>query len=160
MISSAVGTVDPPSIGALPSPIQPPECRYHVEASTPAGRLFFVFHSQLFFSCLKRHRDFCRICALVFFQFYQHSGARAFAYLCPDGLWDVMTGVEAVELALAAHGRAPSSTGRAPSWADALANGVEGENAEADPANALMKEAVKRGTADNVTAVVVVLPWD
>lgn len=71
-----------------------------------------------------------------------------------------MTGVEAVEIALAAHSRAPSSTGRAPSWADALTNGVAGENAEADPANALIKEAVKRGTADNVTAIVVVLPWD
>lgn len=71
-----------------------------------------------------------------------------------------MTGLEAVEIALAAHGRATSTSGRAPSWADALANGVAGENAEADPANALMKEAVERGTADNVTAIVVVLPWD
>lgn len=78
----------------------------------------------------------------------------------PDGLWDVMSNAEAVEIALAAHARAPSSAGRAPSWARALSNGIEGENAEADPANALVKEAVKRGTADNVTAIAVVLPWD
>lgn len=72
-----------------------------------------------------------------------------------------MTGIEAVEIALAAHSKAPSTAGRAPSWANALANGlVGGGNAEADPANALVKEAVKRGTADNVTAVVAVLPWD
>lgn len=77
-----------------------------------------------------------------------------------DGLWDVMDGLEAVEIALASHSRAPSSTGRAPSWARALSNGVAGENAEADPANALVKEAVKRGTADNVTAIVAILPWD
>lgn len=71
-----------------------------------------------------------------------------------------MTGLEAVEIALAAHDRAPSSTGRAPSWAAALPNGVAGESAEADPATALVKEAVNRGTADNVTAIAVVLPWD
>lgn len=81
-------------------------------------------------------------------------------YSFSDGLWDVMTGLEAVEIALTAHGRVPSNTGRAPSWADALTNGVVGESAEADPANALVKEAVKRGTADNVTAIAVVLPWD
>ena len=77
-----------------------------------------------------------------------------------DGLWDVMTGSEAVEIAIAAHGKAPSTAGRAPSWANALVSGVGGGNAEADPANALVKEAVKRGTADNVTAIVAVLSWD
>lgn len=77
-----------------------------------------------------------------------------------DGLWDVMKGPEAVDIALTAHARAPAGTGRAPSWASALTNGVAGGNAEADPANALIQEAVKRGTADNVTAIVVVLPWD
>lgn len=76
-----------------------------------------------------------------------------------DGLWDVMTGVEAVEIALAAHGRTRGNTAKASSWADSIANGVAGENAEADPANALVKEAVKRGTADNVTAIVVALTW-
>lgn len=76
-----------------------------------------------------------------------------------DGLWDVMTGLEAVEIALAAHGRTRGNTGKASSWADSIANGVAGENAEADPANALVKEAVKRGTADNVTAIVVALAW-
>lgn len=77
-----------------------------------------------------------------------------------DGLWDVMTGLEAVEIALAAHSRAPSTAGRAPSWASALATGVGGGNAEADPANALVKDAVSRGTADNVTAIVAILSWD
>ncbi|CBJ25653.1 protein phosphatase 2C (ISS) [Ectocarpus siliculosus] len=77
-----------------------------------------------------------------------------------DGLWDVMTGLEAVEIAIAAHGKAPTTTGRAPSWANALVNGVGGGNAEADPANALVREAVKRGTSDNVTAVVTILSWD
>ncbi|CAN0522514.1 unnamed protein product [Ectocarpus sp. 8 AP-2014] len=77
-----------------------------------------------------------------------------------DGLWDVMTGQEAVEIAIAAHGKAPTTTGRAPSWANALVNGVGGGNAEADPANALVREAVKRGTSDNVTAVVTILSWD
>lgn len=76
-----------------------------------------------------------------------------------DGLWDVMTGLEAVEIALAAHGRTRANTGKASSWADSIANGVSGENAEADPANALVKEAVRRGTADNVTAIVVALTW-
>ncbi|CAM9638731.1 unnamed protein product [Ectocarpus fasciculatus] len=77
-----------------------------------------------------------------------------------NGLWDVMTGLEAVEIAIAAHGKAPTTTGRAPSWANALVNGVGGGNAEADPANALVREAVKRGTSDNVTAVVTILSWD
>lgn len=82
-------------------------------------------------------------------------------YTFSDGLWDVMTAIDAVEIALAAHSKAPSTAGRAPSWANALANGlVGGENAEADPANALVKEAVKRRTADNVTAIVAILPWD
>lgn len=78
-----------------------------------------------------------------------------------DGLWDVMTGMEAVEIAMAAHGKASSTTGRAPSWANALANGTGGTNAEADfPANALVRESIKRGTADNVTAIVAILSWD
>ncbi|CAB1097827.1 unnamed protein product [Ectocarpus sp. CCAP 1310/34] len=77
-----------------------------------------------------------------------------------DGLWDVMTGLEAVEIAIAAHGKAPTTTGRAPSWANSLVHGVGGGNAEADPANALVREAVKRGTSDNVTAVVTILSWD
>lgn len=83
-----------------------------------------------------------------------------FVYLYADGLWDVMTGLEAVDIALTAHARAPSSTGRAPSWADALTNGGAGGLGEADPANTLVREAIKRGTADNVTAVVAILPWD
>lgn len=77
-----------------------------------------------------------------------------------DGLWDVMSNAEAVKIALEAHARAPASAGRPPSWASALTNGAAGGNAEADPANALVKEAVKRGTADNVTVIVVILPWD
>lgn len=77
-----------------------------------------------------------------------------------DGLWDVMSNAEAVGIALTAHARAPASAGRPPSWASALTNGAAGENAEADPANALVKEAIKRGTADNVTVIVVILPWD
>ncbi|CAM9272566.1 unnamed protein product [Sphacelaria rigidula] len=77
-----------------------------------------------------------------------------------DGLWDVMSNAEAVEIALAAHARAPASSGRPASWASALATRTAGENAEGDPANALVKEAVKRGTADNVTAIAVILPWD
>lgn len=72
----------------------------------------------------------------------------------------MITGLEAVDIALAAHSRAASSTGRAPSWADALANGVAGGNPDADPAGALVKEAMKRGTQDNVTAIAVILPWD
>ena len=71
-----------------------------------------------------------------------------------------MTGLEAVEIALAAHERGSGSAKRPSSWADALTIGVAGNAAEADPANALMKEAVKRETADNVTVVVVVLQWN
>lgn len=71
-----------------------------------------------------------------------------------------MSNAEAVEIALAAHARAPATSGRPASWASTLATRVAGEDAEGDPANALVKEAVKRGTADNVTAIVAILPWD
>lgn len=77
-----------------------------------------------------------------------------------DGLWDVMTGLEAVEIALASHERALGGAKRAPSWANALTSRVAGDTTDIDPATALMKEAVKRETADNVTVVVVILPWN
>lgn len=71
-----------------------------------------------------------------------------------------MTGLEAVEIALASHERALGGTKRAPSWANALTSRVTGDTTDIDPATALMKEAMKRETADNVTVVVVILPWN
>lgn len=75
----------------------------------------------------------------------------------------MISGSEAVQTALTAHARATLSGGsRKPSWGSTVSVPAGQGDADTviDPATALVKEAVKRGTADNVTAIVVILPWD
>ncbi|GLI70999.1 hypothetical protein VaNZ11_016115 [Volvox africanus] len=74
-----------------------------------------------------------------------------------DGLWDVLSDQEAVDCAntalLARRGASSSSSSSSPAFA------YRDEDAQY-AAQALLDAAQKRGTADNVTAIVMLLQWD
>ncbi|KXZ41809.1 hypothetical protein GPECTOR_276g723 [Gonium pectorale] len=72
-----------------------------------------------------------------------------------DGLWDVMSDQEAVDVANAALKARLS--GRAGAGAVSQPNREDDARAAAE---ALLDAAVRRGTADNVTVIVMLLTWD
>jgi len=105
-------------------------------------------------------------------------GRDAFVVLASDGLWDVMTDGDAVAVASAAvaalgrregaaggGGTPPPAEGEgrggrgAAAAAGAAASGARAARAARAAADALLHEALGRGTLDNVTVVVMLLEW-